>query len=125
MNEEVSPKRESHLLTQKDIQERRVRRTGDVVKKTGKVVITKTGKVVYGLGKALVDGLQYLGDQGRKSRPQKAVPDMSINLGFGKRTQRKPKGEVDKIFRRKSSLSPRQRRKIRMVRAEKMRRNRF
>ena len=108
----------SRLLTEEELRKVKVRRTYEPVKKAGKIV----GGVFYGLGKTVIDGLNYLGRESAKSKPQGSVPDMSIDLGFNKQ-QKKYKAELDSVAERARKIR-RAKVKIR-ARRRAERRNRF
>ena len=120
-------RRESHLLTNKEIQAKRNQKTMASVRKTTKVVgkIGKeVGKVGIGLGRAAWQGLEYLGKEGQKSKTGGRI-DMGIDLGLNK-DQQNHKTALDSIFRKKpkakrSTLTPKQRRKVRIMREERRR----
>lgn len=93
------------MLSEKELRNVKLQQNKDAVVKTGKVVgeVGKVaGGVVFGLGKAAWGGLKQLGEMGQKSKRQGPVPNMSIDLGFGRnKAQRVHQSKLDKIFRRK------------------------
>ncbi len=100
------------LLTEKEVMQRRTKRTLRPYRRGATKVAKETGKVIFGLGKSIVDGLKYLDEQGQKPRrPHRESP---IGLGFGyTKSQRKYQGKVKPV------LTPMQRARVEKLKRQK------
>ena len=87
------------LLTEREIYQNQINRTLKPFKNGATKVAKGVGKAAVSAGKALVGGLQRLGDEGQK--PRRSHKEAPIDFGFGRnKAQRKYQGELSKVSRR-------------------------